>query len=174
MRRLSIFVVAVAMALLVGCQSTPSVPSVSPLKLTAYQKMLVAQIRHDGVQVVKQGDHLQMILPIDTFFQHQSTEVKYSKQNALNVIATFVKSYVQRVHGYPNVQVTGHTDRVFAKKTRNALSKEYANVIAAYLWNHGIPQNRLSVKEVGASQPVASNRSADGNAMNRRVVIQIL
>ena len=174
MRRIAILMIGFVLVFLLGCQTQRYIPSVSPVQLTPYQKMLLAQIQRDGVQVVKQGDHLQMILPVDVFFQPQSTEIRYSKQKALGVIAAFVKSYVQRVHGFPMVQVTGHSDIVFDPKTRMRLSREYAQVVAAYLWNHGIPQSRLRVRGASSQQPIASDTTAAGNAMNRRVVIEVL
>jgi OmpA-OmpF porin, OOP family len=53
------------------------------------------------------------------------------------------------------------------------LSIERANSVKSYLINDGIDANNLAIKGYGESNPIASNATSDGKALNRRVEIKI-
>ena len=70
-----------------------------------------------------------------------------------------------------NVEIQGHTDNVGTDKYNMALSERRAAVVKAYLVSQGIAASRISTEGCGESQPVATNSTAAGRALNRRVVI---
>ena len=151
---------------------SPSMSNAQPHPLTPYQHSLVTQARASGAKVIKQADVLHIVLPTDTFFRRNTTRIKRHKLEALNSITLLVKSYVAP-YRHPRITITGYTDTVFARMTRQKLSTEYAKEIAAYLWHQGIAQRWLRVRGAGAASPIASNRTPYGSAYNRRVVIRI-
>jgi outer membrane protein OmpA-like peptidoglycan-associated protein len=52
---------------------------------------------------------------------------------------------------------------------------ERAEAVKRYLYeNHQIPLHRINVISYGESKPAADNKTRDGRAQNRRVVIRIL
>jgi chemotaxis protein MotB len=53
------------------------------------------------------------------------------------------------------------------------LSTDRSNAVLAFLLSRGVNANRLSAEGFGSLHPVASNATADGRALNRRVVIGI-
>jgi len=73
---------------------------------------------------------------------------------------------------YPgfHVQVDGHTDSVGKKAKNQKLSEARAAAVVSYLVKKkGIDAKRLSSKGFGDSQPIADNKTKDGQAKNRRV-----
>jgi outer membrane protein OmpA-like peptidoglycan-associated protein len=69
------------------------------------------------------------------------------------------------------VGVYGHTDNTGNPDANQKLSEDRANAVKNYLVNKGLPNNRIEVKGMGQTQPVADNNTADGKAKNRRVQI---
>ncbi len=67
------------------------------------------------------------------------------------------------------VEVQGHTDNTGSAATNRRLSLARANAVRQYLIDQGVDGSRLVAKGYGPSKPVASNKTADGRAQNRRV-----
>jgi len=148
-------------------------PLITPYRpISPYQESLLSRIRYAGIQVVRQGDLLRIIIPVDHFFKMPTTQIRSNKVHAIKDLARFVRSYAS-IYAHPIIQVYGFSDKVYARKTRRQISKEYATVIASYLWNAGISRSRLTVRGLGAQQPIATFRTPKGNAMNRRVEVRI-
>jgi OOP family OmpA-OmpF porin len=71
----------------------------------------------------------------------------------------------------PNLKVVieGHTDNIGTAKYNMKLSLRRANAVRDYLVSKGIAKERLSTKGYGFTQPVATNETEEGRALNRRV-----
>ena len=67
------------------------------------------------------------------------------------------------------VQIVGHTDNVGSAQHNLLLSEQRANAVVYSLLNLGISPARLHAKGEGERMPIASNRSAEGRLMNRRI-----
>lgn len=134
---------------------------------------LTEQLRLQGVQVIRQGDRLQLVLPTDKFFRLQSTQIKENKIQTLNLVAKYLKQYLKPFRGSPKITVSGNTDKIFTKQKRYALSKTYAEVVASYLWNQDFSHQQLRVQGHAATHPIASGRTSKGAGYNRRVMIQV-
>ena len=65
--------------------------------------------------------------------------------------------------------VEGHTDAVGGEAANQALSERRARAVVAWLVEHGIAASRLEARGMGEAEPVASNATAQGRALNRRV-----
>ena len=74
-------------------------------------------------------------------------------------------------HPSNSVEIAGHTDSVGSDAYNQRLSERRANTVAERLVADGISRSRLHVRGYGESRPVASNKSAEGRARNRRVEI---
>jgi OOP family OmpA-OmpF porin len=72
------------------------------------------------------------------------------------------------------VRIDGHTDSVGSEEYNMGLSERRAEAVAAYLEEAGVARDRMTVAWFGESQPIASNDSADGRALNRRVEIDLI
>lgn len=70
-------------------------------------------------------------------------------------------------------EISGHTDSIGARSYNQELSERRALAIKKFLIKkYGIPETRLKVKGYGESDPVVSNETAEGRAINRRVVFK--
>lgn len=72
-------------------------------------------------------------------------------------------------------EIEGHTDNVGPKPLNEKLGLERAEAVKRYLYEqHQIPLHKMEVISYGEDKPAAPNRTRDGRAQNRRVVIKIL
>jgi len=67
--------------------------------------------------------------------------------------------------------VVGHTDSTGSEAYNQRLSERRAQSVASYLEAKGIAVGRLAASGAGESQPIADNRTREGRAQNRRVVL---
>jgi outer membrane protein OmpA-like peptidoglycan-associated protein len=70
------------------------------------------------------------------------------------------------------VEVAGHTDNTGPRALNDSLSTERAEAVKAFLVEHGVDADRMTVKGYAWDQPVASNKTASGRAQNRRVELR--
>lgn len=72
-------------------------------------------------------------------------------------------------------ELEGHTDATGEESYNLLLGEERAMAVRDYLAKaHGIALSRLEVISYGEAEPVADNKTRDGRAKNRRVVIRVL
>ncbi len=90
-------------------------------------------------------------------------------QRNLDPLVRYLKDNPDR-----NISVEGHTDNVGGESYNIDLSFQRAEAVKKYLTVSGINANRINTKGFGESLPVASNNTAQGKQMNRRVEIVIL
>jgi OmpA-OmpF porin, OOP family len=69
------------------------------------------------------------------------------------------------------IQVTGYTDSVGTEEYNRDLSMRRAQAAQEYLVSNGVDQKRIVLSGMGESNPIASNDTAEGRAMNRRVEV---
>ena len=70
------------------------------------------------------------------------------------------------------VIATGHTDNVGSDAYNQRLSERRAAAVKEYLVSKGIPASKITTIGKGESQPVATNKTAEGRQKNRRVDIE--
>lgn len=73
------------------------------------------------------------------------------------------------------IEIEGHTDNVGPKAVNEKIGMERAQAVERYLYEqYQIPLHKMNVISYGAEKPVAPNKTKQGRAQNRRVVIKIL
>ncbi|MGC8825041.1 MAG: OmpA family protein [Bacteroidales bacterium] len=102
------------------------------------------------------------------FFETGKAILKEESYQQLNNVITFLKE-----NPTLRLEISGHTDNVGGLAYNLRLSEARAKAVVTYLVENGIEQNRLTYKGYGPHQPVASNKTADGRALNRRVEFKI-
>jgi OOP family OmpA-OmpF porin len=70
------------------------------------------------------------------------------------------------------VIATGHTDSVGTPQYNQRLSERRAAAVKDYLVSKGIAASKITTIGKGESQPVATNKTAEGRQKNRRVDIE--
>ncbi len=100
-------------------------------------------------------------------FDHDSDVVKPSSDAQIAEIAAYLKN-----NPSANVLVVGHTDTTGAFDYNRGLSERRAAAVVSNLTGgHGIAGDRLFAVGVGPASPIATNRTEEGRARNRRVEV---
>jgi outer membrane protein OmpA-like peptidoglycan-associated protein len=71
------------------------------------------------------------------------------------------------------VIIQGHTDDRGDKAVNMRLSQERAQSVADYLESKGVPKDRVQTKAMGSDDPVSTEKTTSGRAVNRRVDIAV-
>jgi OmpA-OmpF porin, OOP family len=84
-----------------------------------------------------------------------------------------VRGLAATLNKYPDrrVDVYGYTDSNGSDAHNQLLSERRADTVKQALIEDGVSASRISTRGEGASNPVASNATAEGRAQNRRVEI---
>jgi OOP family OmpA-OmpF porin len=69
------------------------------------------------------------------------------------------------------VVVEGHTDSIGSDAYNMKLSQRRADTVRDYMIKAGISGSRIKTEAFGKTKPIASNKTAEGRAQNRRVDI---
>lgn len=72
------------------------------------------------------------------------------------------------------VIVSGYTDNRGSKSANERLSMQRAESVRDYLVTQGVDANRIEVKGMGETDPVATNDTEEGRAQNRRVELRVV
>ena len=73
------------------------------------------------------------------------------------------------------IEIEGHTDNVGSHQLNDRLGLERAEAVKRYIYEqHQVPLHKMNVISYGEDKPVAPNKTRDGRAQNRRVVIRVL
>ena len=105
---------------------------------------------------------------LEVFFDTASANIKPESYPDLDRVVDFMNSAVTSATGV----VEGHTDSVGDEAYNQGLSQRRADAVRKYLVDKGVAAARLEAKGFGESQPVADNKTAEGRAQNRRVVLR--
>jgi outer membrane protein OmpA-like peptidoglycan-associated protein len=89
-----------------------------------------------------------------------------------------IDTLVQKLKAEPNgafIEIEGHTDSAGTPQTNYRLGLERAENVKRYIYEqHQVPLHRISIISYGEDKPIAPNKTRDGRAQNRRVVIKVL
>ncbi len=103
------------------------------------------------------------------FFAFDSYELDPKSKVELNKVIEFLRKNSTLV-----VEISGHTDNVGSKQYNQELSENRARSVVDYLFQSGIPGERMTWKGYGLDQPVDTNETEEGRAKNRRTELKIL
>lgn len=104
----------------------------------------------------------------DIFFDFNSSVLEVASYYSLDKQAEFLIKERQL-----SLQIEGHTDSLGSNEYNKELSEARANSVKSYLISKGVAANRLTVRGIGAEQPVSDNETEEGRKLNRRVVFRI-
>jgi OmpA-OmpF porin, OOP family len=72
-----------------------------------------------------------------------------------------------------NLKIDGHTDYVGSDEANMKLSEERAGAVKAYFESKGVSSARLVSEGFGETTPIATNKTAAGRTLNRRVEMKV-
>ena len=126
------------------------------------------QLQGTGVSVTRMGDNITLNMPGNITFQTDSADLNSSFFSVLDSVSLVLKEYDKTI-----VEVAGHTDSTGSDQYNQALSERRAQTVATYLGGKGVMQQRMITIGAGEGRPVATNDTADGRQLNRRVELTL-
>ena len=127
------------------------------------------QLQGTGVQVVREGDNIRLIMPGNITFQTDSYNLRSDFYPVLNSVGIVLAKYADTT-----MRVTGHTDNTGSKAYNQTLSERRAQSVADYLVTREVTGERMLVQGMGLSQPIADNGTEEGRRANRRVEFRVI
>lgn len=127
------------------------------------------RLQGTGVQVVREGDNIRLIMPGNITFESDSYNLRSNFYPVLDSVAQVLSKYADTT-----MRVTGHTDNTGSRQHNQTLSEKRATSVANYLATRQVSASRMLAQGVAFDQPIADNASGQGRATNRRVELHIL
>ncbi len=100
-------------------------------------------------------------------FKSNSAELLPEDKTRLDQAAEELK----RLH-WVSGTIEGYTDATHHEEHNQKLSEQRATTVRDYLVSKGVGDDRMKVVGFGEANPIADNKTKEGRAMNRRVVMR--
>jgi OmpA-OmpF porin, OOP family len=101
-------------------------------------------------------------------FEFNSSQLTAPAQQTLDEVAAALVSQPEL-----HVEVQGYTDSTGAAAYNLHLSQRRAEAVKSYLVSKGVSASALTAEGYGKSNPIASNDTTEGRALNRRVAFVV-
>lgn len=138
-----------------------------------YMDKQEAKLRHElmetGVSVERNGNEIKLIMPGNITFASAKADIQDDFQPVLNSIATVLKEFDKTA-----IKIVGHTDSTGSLAMNQSLSEQRAESVKLSLQARNIAVGRIHASGMGPRYPIASNDTATGRQMNRRVELSLL
>lgn len=121
------------------------------------------------VETINQGEALKVTFDSGILFATNSSTLSDASKSALRNFANSLK-----VNPDTDIKIIGFTDNTGKVDYNQTLSEKRAKSVFDYLMQQGISSDRMVYEGKGVHDPVASNDTPEGRALNRRVEIVIL
>jgi OOP family OmpA-OmpF porin len=123
-----------------------------------------------GLAVDADGCPIADVVTLRVFFDFDKSEIKPQYHQELADFA----SYMRQQQSFTVVEIAGHTDSVGSDEYNQKLSERRAKAVRDYLVNElGMDANLFSAVGYGESQPIATNDTEEGRALNRRIIAEL-
>jgi len=122
----------------------------------------------ENARIERVGEGILISFDSGILFGYDSSTLQPEAKANISKLADILKKYPDS-----NVLITGHTDSDGSDNYNQTLSEKRAKSVSDYAMYQGINSSRLSIVGLGENEPVASNDTADGKQLNRRVEIAI-
>ena len=173
LRSLGLSAATVALAVLVGCATTEEpkpAPAPAPAPATPAPAPAPAPAPKPEAPKPPPAPVAQKVtLAADVLFDFDKSVIKADGKNKLDDLSQKVRAINLEV-----VIAIGHADWIGSDAYNQKLSVRRAESVKAYLVSKGVEPNRIYTEGKGEKQPVASNKTKEGRAKNRRVEIEVI
>jgi outer membrane protein OmpA-like peptidoglycan-associated protein len=122
-----------------------------------------------GARVERVGEGIVVTFDSGLLFAYDSDAVTGAAKSNLTNLAESLKKY-----GDTEVLIVGHTDATGSDTYNQGLSERRAASAARYLVTQGVTNTRMRTTGRGELEPIDSNDTPSGQALNRRVEIVIV
>jgi len=133
-----------------------------------YQKLELEKARRE-LMVKETADRLDMQLQGDVLFDTNSAAIKPGAEETLKKVALVLATFPDG-----KVTVTGFADARGSEEVNLKLSRDRAEAVKTWLLaRSGVSSERILAVGMGEENPAASNQTAAGRELNRRVEISV-
>ena len=132
------------------------------------EALLRQQLQGTGVQVMRDGENIRLIMPGNITFATGSYDIRPQFFDVLNSVAIVVNKYNET-----QINISGHTDSTGSREYNRTLSEQRARSVGSYLRGQGVLASRISTYGYDFRYPIASNSTEQGRQQNRRVEIEL-
>jgi len=132
------------------------------------ESTLRQQLQGTGVQVVRDGQNIKLVMPSDITFANNSSDINPTFYPTLNSVAIVLNKFKNN-----NIQVAGYTSNTGTLHYNQLLSEKRAQSVASYLIAQKVIAGRLMAVGYGDRNPIATNDTTHGQSLNRRVEITL-
>jgi len=123
-------------------------------------------------------DKAQRRLVLEVVLNESSGGFQFGKKELPDAAKQQIDDLISKLQQDPKnvfIEIEGHTDNVGPAEFNEKLGLERAEAVERYLYErHQVPLHKMNVISYGMTKPVADNKTKDGRAQNRRVVIRVL
>jgi len=134
-----------------------------------FNRELEAEKKRNEIEIERlKDDTLKLNLDSEVSFDYDSAKIKPAFRTTLNKLAEIMNKYNRTI-----VFVVGHTDNTGSESYNQMLSERRASSVVSYLIDQGVNPDRLYAEGRGETAPRATNETASGRQLNRRVEIFI-
>jgi len=126
------------------------------------------QLEGTGVRIERIGDDIRLIMPGNITFATNSYHVAQGFYPVLDSVSRVFVDFEQTA-----IAVNGFTDSTGSFEYNQTLSEQRAASVANYITGRGVSSLRIASRGYGERYPVASNDTASGRSLNRRVEITV-
>lgn len=165
LRRTAIFMMAAP--LLLACQTTT--PQPVPVKSPQFSTKQILELKKIGFIEDAITGEWNLNLDGQILFDPGTYTLK---SQGIELIHQILK--VLRMVGVRSLMVEGHTDNIGSPQKNLILSEKRAAVVSLEFARQGFPQAQILQQAFGETRPIASNKTAEGRAKNRRVTLIVI
>ncbi len=112
---------------------------------------------------------LKITMNSEVSFAFDSANIKPAFRSTLNKVSDILARYSRS-----RIKIVGYTDSVGSATYNQGLSRRRAESVASYIESRGVQTSRIRTEGRGESDPRASNATAAGRQLNRRVELLII
>jgi outer membrane protein OmpA-like peptidoglycan-associated protein len=152
--------------------ATQAQQSATQAQQSAVKAEQTANTRADAIEAASRKLLFEVVLSEDQGkFKFGGTDLPDEAKSAIDQMVNNFKSQKSAVW----IEIEGHTDNVGDSKYNEMLGLNRAEAVKRYLYEqHNVPLHKINVISYGEDKPAAPNRTRDGRAQNRRVVVKVL
>ncbi len=129
------------------------------------------QIEASDDEILENSKNLQPLPEEKIIIRFKYNTNEFTDQG-FNVLQEFADILAR--HPEAKIKITGYSDAAGYKKYNERLSEFRANIVRSFLLGRGADPGQFEVLARGSLDPIATNETAWGRMMNRRVEIEVI
>jgi outer membrane protein OmpA-like peptidoglycan-associated protein len=154
---------------LIGAASGAAIGGGIGYYMDRQEAQLRQKLQGSGVQVVRKGDKIELVMPGNITFNLNESSIQPSFKDTLESVALVLKEFDKTI-----IRIEGHTDSTGSQDYNQLLSEQRAGSVRDFLLSQNISPARTNAVGYGERYPIASNETPAGREQNRRVELTLV